>query len=91
MKITTISFIPFTKNYDDNDIFNYIIHYKKQYDGISPSYREIKDHCNISSISVVKVILERLVAAEKIKLIPGKAGGIMVIGGQWTFPPMEEK
>jgi hypothetical protein len=68
-----------------NEVMIYIRGYKMQYDGCSPSIRQIMKATSYSSISSVKYALERLEQQGKIKFaFVGKSRQIMVIGGKWT-------
>ena len=68
------------------DIFDYIVEYKRNNDGNSPSIREIMKACRLSSTSVTNYILNHL-EAEGLILLPerGISRGIRVIGGKWSF------
>jgi len=57
---------PYIHNYED--VFNFIVAYKQLHDGNSPTWREIGNACNISSVSVVAYILKKLEAQGKIIL-----------------------
>lgn len=72
--------------YDLPKVMNFLIEYKKEHDGNSPDLRTIMRECDISSLSVVKYMLEKLEAEGKIRL-PRKyrSRGIEIVGGQWTF------
>lgn len=69
----------------DEEVFAYIVAYKRAQDGLAPAMRDIKDVLTISSTSQVKLALVRLEQQGKIKQVPGKAGGIKVIGGRWAM------
>lgn len=66
-------------------IFDYIVGYKRINDGVAPSFREIGYNCGVSSVSMVRYYLAQLTNLRLIEMIPGKAGGIKVTGGQWVY------
>lgn len=71
----------------DNDyLYQYIVNYKRRFDGNSPTRREICEDCGISSTSVATYKLHQLEAAGLIKLAAGRAGHISVVGGEWIPP-----
>lgn len=47
-------------------------------EGFPPSRRDIMTGCDISSTSVVQYHVKRLAESEEIRLLPGKARGILV-------------
>jgi SOS-response transcriptional repressor LexA len=71
-------------------VFNFILTYKCQNDGNSPTFREIMDACRISSTSMVVYYLKQL---EKMGMIrrPEPVNGnrssarIEIVGGSWKF------
>ncbi len=69
-------------------IFDFIVQFKKEHDGNSPTNREIMDACKISSTSVVSYYLDLLVKAGLINRCgaPGASRMIEVAGGHWTVP-----
>ena len=69
-------------------IFDFIVTYKRNHDGNSPTGREIMDACNISSTSMVDFYLNELAKKGKIERLGGKGASrnIRVVGGSWTFP-----
>ena len=71
--------------YDIQPIFNWIVEYKTEHDGNSPSLRELMRACNITSSSVASHILRRLARAGKISLTGqrSRTRSIIVIGGEW--------
>ena len=71
--------------YDIQQIFNWIVEYKTQHDGNSPTHRELMRACHMSSLSVVAYTLRRLERAGKITLAGQRAQTrrIVVIGGEW--------
>ena len=65
-------------------IFHFIISYKTENDGLSPTYREICEECGISSTSVVRYHLLKLEQEGKIAF-GKKKRGIKIIGGEWRY------
>jgi SOS-response transcriptional repressor LexA len=74
--------------YKPNKVFEFIVDFKKDHDGNSPTVREIAKKCKISSISTVSFILDELDESGKIKLLNnGQSRQIHVVGGSWTLNP----
>ena len=71
------------------NIYNYILRFKRRHNGNSPSIREMADAFGLST-SVVSAHLGRL---EAIGLIERSSKGecrmISVVGGTWTPPAMQ--
>jgi hypothetical protein len=70
------------------EIYAYIVAFKADHDGCAPSYREIKDACGLSNISMVDYYLNGMVKLGLIKRNGNKGSVrmIAVIGGFWTAP-----
>lgn len=67
-----------------NDVFSFIIRYKSEHDGNSPTVRKIRDELDISSTSVVNRCLDDLERQGKIrKLRNNRSGSIEVVNGIW--------
>jgi hypothetical protein len=65
------------------NMLKYIIQFKRENDGLSPTIRSIQEACNLSSTSLV---FRHLVALERDGQIERRKNiGIVVIGGQWTL------
>jgi hypothetical protein len=72
--------------HDIREIFRWIIEYKSQHDGNSPSLTEMMSACCISSRSVARYQLRRMQSAGLIRLAGSKqARSICVVGGEWRF------
>lgn len=85
LKMTRTSY-PYV-HHDPDKVYRFILHYKQCNDGAPPTYREIMAACNISSSSVVKYILQRLVLSQKITLTGSDRNTIIkVVGAQWIPP-----
>jgi hypothetical protein len=70
--------------HDIREIFRWIIEYKSQHDGNSPSLTEMMSACCISSRSVARYQLRRMQSAGLIRLAGSKqARSICVVGGEW--------
>lgn len=75
------------KTYDLQAIYDYIVAYKRQHDGNSPSIRNIQQEIGIGSTGTTFSLLQCLEKSGKIRLPPfGTARGIEVIGGKWIQP-----
>lgn len=66
-------------------IFDYIVDFKRQNDGIPPTMRQIGQFAGIDSTSHVSWYLHRLERDGKIELIKNGARGIIVRGGMWEM------
>lgn len=66
-------------------VFDFIVQYKSENDGNSPSIRDIMAHCAISSTSVVIYHLEKLERSERIERDYAGARSIRVRGGEWNW------
>lgn len=69
-------------------IFDFIVAYKRANDGLSPAISEIAEVCSLSS-STVKYHLLNLVAEKRITIVARR--GILVIGGEWDLPGYEPR
>ena len=67
------------------DLLDYIIDYKQENDGNSPTMRQIMENLSYSSTSVVTYNLNVLENQGLIKRQYGDARGIIVTGGQWVY------
>lgn len=67
-------------------VLEFIIGYKVEHDGMSPTVKEIGAQVGISSTSVVCYHLDLLEADGRIRRPFGKARGIEVVGGRWVAP-----
>jgi hypothetical protein len=63
-------------------VFDFIVQYKRTHDGNAPSVQDIADGCLLSK-SGVKYHLLKLENARRIRLKGYR--GIEVVGGEWTF------
>ena len=69
-----------------DDVLDFIVKYVLEHGGVSPTYREIADNCEVSSTSQVKCVLDQLAKAGLIVLLgDGRARGIQVVGMQLTY------
>lgn len=65
------------------EVYRFVVAYKQDNDGNSPSYEEIKDGCGLGSKSTVGTILDGL-EDEGLILRPGGARNIEIVGGRWS-------
>ena len=72
-----------------NEILSYIIGYKREHDGCSPTLRQIIANTSYTSTSTVVYNLSVLERQGRIKYASenGESRRIMVIGGEWTYSP----
>ena len=76
-------------SYTAQEIMRFIIRYKRQHDGNSPTVREIQDACGVSSTSMVAYYLGKLEDVGLIRRGHGfESRAIEVVGGRW-MPPGE--
>lgn len=68
-------------------IFDFIVQFKREHDGNSPSIREIMDACGLHSTSYVASTLDKLVADGRLMIGRHKNDFrmIFVIGGAWEI------
>jgi len=78
-------------------VYAYIVKYKTEHDGNSPSNREIADDLYIKSLSHLSLVLDQLHTAGYIRLPRSGVVGngksirsIEIVGAQWTPPPEQE-
>jgi SOS-response transcriptional repressor LexA len=65
-------------------ILKYILDYKKDHDGNSPSYEQMSQHVGGASKSVIHYNLKKLEEFGYIRLLGGSRG-IVVRGGEWRY------
>jgi SOS-response transcriptional repressor LexA len=66
-------------------IYAFLIRYKQEHDGNSPSNRQIAEACHVSS-STVGHHLARLERANRIRLCEDEYRNIEIVGATWTPP-----
>jgi len=67
-------------------VFQFIVTYKREHDGISPTLREIVEAGLASSTSHAKDVLITLYGDGRIDFAKGSAPrAIMVVGGRWDY------
>lgn len=73
-------------------VYKFILAYKSQHDGNSPSLHEIGKGCGLRSMGYISEALHGLESLGLIRLnyVDGKARAIEVIGGKWTPPKKQE-
>jgi SOS-response transcriptional repressor LexA len=74
-------------------VYGFIIKYKVDHDGVSPSVSEIGRSCGISSTSITRYTLDCLERLGMIKCEygSGKSRMIRVVGGRWIPPTKVNK
>lgn len=72
--------------HDRKKVLEYIITYKREHDGNSPTLREMMTACRVTSTSNMSYILADLQKSGQIIVNPGSRG-IEVIGGRWSYAP----
>lgn len=69
-----------------DEMFDFIVSYKRKHDGNSPTIRILAKELGYSSTSLVFDRLSKLEDAGKIRVGGGKARSIEVIGGEYVSP-----
>ena len=73
-------------------VYDYIVWFKHEYDGLSPSLREICLECGLGSTSLAVYHLRRLVDEGRVRMLgSGMSRGIMVVGGMWGLTERRER
>lgn len=75
---------------DPTIVLNYIIQYKENHDGLSPSIQNICDGCGMASPASVVYVIAKLERQGFIKRLGKYQPGIMVTGGQWSLQEVIE-
>lgn len=70
-------------SHNPETVYEFIVKFKKEHDGNSPTIREIGAACNISSTSAVAYILKVLVRRGLITV----DRDISVVGAEWREKP----
>jgi len=72
-------------------VFEFIVDYKRSHDGCAPSFEEIMDGVEgLSSTSVVSYWLDKLEADERIEMTAGQNRSIRVSDGRWEYEGREQ-
>jgi len=68
-------------------VLDYIVNYKAEHDGLSPTYENIAEHLGIVSKAYVSYLVAKLVKVDAVRLLRNgnRVNGIMVVGGQWSY------
>lgn len=66
-------------------LYHFVIRYKRENDGLSPTVAEMIDGCSLASTSHVIRILDQLEAAGLIHRVLRSSRGILIIGGRWLM------
>ena len=66
-------------------IFEFIVQYKRNFDGCSPSFREMRNAAGLASTSGVWGYLEKLEEQNRIMVHRNFSRHIEVIGGRWKY------
>ena len=67
-------------------VYRYIVRYKVENDGVSPSLRDLGDYIGVKSTSLVSYYLSLLEEAGLIVVDTRQARGIKLVGGQYIPP-----
>jgi len=69
-------------------IFDYIVQYKRENDGNSPSLRDLVADCEAGGTSAARYHVMKLEKQGKINIpAAGRPRSIRVTGGRWTYEP----
>ena len=78
---------PLTLTPRSRNVYDFIVAFKQDNDGVSPSVSEIGAACDINSTSVTRYHLDCLVRLGMIECeYAGKSRMIKVVGGRWIPP-----
>lgn len=69
-----------------DQVFDFIVLYKKEHDGNSPSLREIANACFLSNQSTVQYHLTRLEIENRIHISGERRRHIEIVGATWNYP-----
>ena len=69
----------------ERETYSFILDFKSDNDGNSPTLREIVDNTIVKSTSHANEIVRNLESMGLVKIMPWKARGIIVIGGSWSM------
>lgn len=75
--------------YDFDAILAFLIKYKQEHDGNSPTFRQIMAEFDIPSTSIISYVLDQMEAEGMIKLLGKRHRGIEVVGGSWSYEEPE--
>jgi SOS-response transcriptional repressor LexA len=72
--------------HEPEQLFRFIVDFKSEHDGNSPTIREIMQACGITSTSVCSYNLKLLARSGRIRLCRDgvRASRIEVVGGHWS-------
>ena len=68
-------------------LFDFIVSYKREHDGIAPSLRDMAEHMGITSTSHIAYFLRKLAKSGRIVIIPHLGRHISIPGGSWQYTP----
>ena len=71
----------------EKEVFQFIVDYKVENDGISPTLREIAKALNFSTTSLVNLYLQKLRLSGRISWSGTLSRSIQVVGGRWVYNP----
>jgi hypothetical protein len=66
-------------------IFQIIIDYKEQHDGVAPSYREIREKTGFSNSVIFKAFIYLEESGQIRRVETKNSRSIMVVGGKWMY------
>lgn len=73
--------------YDRYSVYDWLVAYKTDHDGNSPSLREIMQGCKLQSTSVASRILRDLASDGCILIDEKRSRCIHIVGAKWLPPP----
>ena len=76
---------PTNAKFNRAEVLTWIIQYKREHDGLSPTLREITVEFNMRSTCVASNVVRALTRQGLIRVLPRSSRGIMVVGGEWSF------
>lgn len=66
-------------------LYDYIVQYKSENDGIAPSIKEMSAYLNVSSTSLTDYYLKKLAGAGRIVIVKNRRRHISIPGGRWSM------
>lgn len=67
------------------DVFQFLVNYKRTHDGNTPTTREIAEACCLSSTSSVRYHLLKLELDDRIRTYGDRQRRIEIVGATWDF------
>jgi SOS-response transcriptional repressor LexA len=76
-------------NSEQQRLLDFIIAHKRQFNGNSPSYRQMMKHMEMTGTGQLRTVLKGLERSGKIVCLPGVSRGISIPGTAWDYVTQE--